>query len=591
MNPNIRLASIFVDELRRGGVQEVCIAPGSRSTPLALAFSAHPGFKIYLHLDERSAAFFALGLALGHRRPVALLCTSGSAAANFFPAIIEARMSRVPLLILTADRPHELRGSGANQTIDQVKLYGDQVLWSVDLPLPEEEMPELAQRNLRTLAARAIAIADGILKGPVHLNFPFRKPLEPDPGERLPEFDWRPDLRAHTRIVRGKPAPEAELLKELAEIIQNHERGVIVCGPRCPGDNFPKAVAAVARASGYPMIADPLSGMRFGCEEALGGYDAYLGDLELQERLLREVQVVLRFGSVPTSAALAGCLERVSPKYRIHIVEHGEWQDDTHRTNLFVQADPALTCEELLRLLPERKENEWGYRLREVERRYWETLAMELGAEGLTEGAVAVEILDALPVGGRLWVGNSLPVRHLDAYGKPGSKHVEVFGSRGASGIDGNISTALGVAACDPGRPLVAFVGDLTFYHDMNGLYALRKHNLQNVVIVLLNNNGGGIFQRLPVSRWEPPFEELFLTPHDLHFQAAAELYGMEYRLPKDRESLQRELRESLGKINGPRLIEIQTNSKDDLRRHREVMGAVIKTLKREIEYGELANG
>lgn len=232
---NTLWAETFVDELARGGLQAVVIAPGSRSTPLTLAFAAHPAIRHYLHLDERSAAFFALGLALATTRPVALLCTSGTAGANYFPAIIEARMSQVPLLVLTSDRPPELRHSGANQTIDQVKLYGDQVLWGVDVALPEADAPAVALRNLRTLAARALATAAGLPPGPVHLNFPFRKPLEP----ALPHTPaFAPAGPPHTRTLRGQLLPTPNQIAELAALINQHERGLIVCGPRCEG-GFP----------------------------------------------------------------------------------------------------------------------------------------------------------------------------------------------------------------------------------------------------------------------------------------------------------------------------------------------------------------
>jgi len=571
MNPNLTFSALIVDELARVGLREVCIAPGSRSTPLALAFAAHPAIRVYLHLDERSAAFFAMGLAMGSGRPAAVLCTSGSAAANFFPAIIEARMSRLPLLVLTADRPHELRGSGANQTIDQIKLYGDQVLWSVDLPLPEAGPSELVQRSLRALAARAYAVADGIVKGPVHLNFPFRKPLEPEPGEGLPEYGWEDSAPPQARLLRGQVAPDAGQARELGELIAAHRRGLIVCGPGCPGGDFPAAVSELARRSGYPLLADPLSGLRFGCAGSLGGYEAYMGRPELRERLLGDTELVLRFGGVPTSTALMNGLDALRPRHRLHIVEHGVWQDDTHRTDLFLQADPALACRALLAFLPEREESAWARRLQEAERRYWEALQAAGRERPMSDGLAAAETLAALPEGARLWAGNSLPVRHLDAYAPPSGRRIQVFGSRGASGIDGNISTALGVAACDPECPLAALVGDLTFYHDMNGLFALRRHNLGRVTIVLLNNNGGGIFRRLPVSAWDPPFEELFLTPHGLDFRYAAGLYGLEYRLAEDRAALRRALQERLG-AGTPGLVEVRTDSAADLHQHRELM-------------------
>ncbi len=269
------------------GLRHVVISPGSRSTPLTLAFDAHPEIEVFLHLDERSAGFFALGMALAIDAPVALVCTSGTAVANYLPAIIEANMSHVPLLVLTADRPPELRHSGANQTIDQVKIYGDQVLWSVDAPLPEKDAPDVVLRHLQTLAARAYATANGLRKGPVHVNFPFRKPLEPVDSEQLSVNSEQLSVSSEQSesgnrllITKGQLAPTRAQLGDLAETINRHERGLIVCGPRCPEGNFPAAVAGLSQISGYPILADPLSGVRWGRHVAgtavSGAYETYL---------------------------------------------------------------------------------------------------------------------------------------------------------------------------------------------------------------------------------------------------------------------------------------------------------------------------
>ena len=303
-NPSLLYAETLVHALAGAGLRDVCIAPGSRSTPLTLAFDAHPEIAVHLHLDERCASFYALGLALATERPVALVCTSGTAAVEFHPAVVEAEMSHLPLLVLTADRPPELRHSGANQTIDQVKMYGAHVLWAVDMGLPEADPPEVALRNLRTTAARALAVADGLVKGPVHLNLPFRKPLEPD-GAYNPVFG--PCVT--TRIHRGTIHPSLQQIDDLAALMAAHERGVIVCGPRCPGGDFPAAVAELARRSGYPIFADPLSGLRFGPHTAdapiIGCYETVLNG----DPGWGQPEVVIRFGAVPTSKWLNGWLD------------------------------------------------------------------------------------------------------------------------------------------------------------------------------------------------------------------------------------------------------------------------------------------
>lgn len=582
MNANLQVSQLFVDELARSGLREVCIAPGSRSTPLTLAFYNQPGIKVFMHLDERSAAFFALGLALANDRPVALVCTSGSAAANFFPAVVEARMARVPLLVLTADRPPELRGSGANQTIDQIKLYGDQVLLSADLPVPDQNTPELTLRHVRTLAARAFATANGLEKGPVHLNFPFRKPLEPVPGEPMP-VAGEPDRPPLAVIEHGLLLPTPEQLERLAGMITAQPHGIIVCGPRTPGGRFPEALVRLAQVAGYPILADPLSGLRYGPHTAsghvLGAQDALLsaGNAPWDQPGL-----VLRFGVVPTSAGLCSYLARSKPVHRILVAEHGGWSDDDHTTTWLLQAEPESVCNRLVERLAGRdthRDPTWLGQFQAVEAAAWERMQAKMDAEPLFDASALIQGLEALPEGGRLFVGNSLSVRHLDQFARPGLRRLEVYGSRGASGIDGNVSTALGLAAADPGRPALAVMGDLTFYHDLNGLQACSRHNL-NVTFLVLNNNGGGIFQRLPVQHLDPPFTEAFITPHGLTFAPAAGLYGLDYHLVNTRAELAAVLQQRFLPSAGMQrsaLIEVPCSIQSDLARQKHILQTLLQ--------------
>lgn len=563
-------AAILVEQLARCGLRAVCIAPGSRSTPLTLAFAHHPQIQVYLHLDERSAAFFALGMAQASQRPVALVCTSGTAAAEFHPAIVEAFQAEVPLLILTADRPPELRGSGANQTIDQVKMFGDHVLWAVDAPLPQPEAPALALRNLQTLASRAYAMAQGPQRGPVHMNLPFRKPLEPDQATALETYRQqaaeRPGLGT---IERGLIVPSPAQLDAVAATIRSHAQGLIVCGPSCPGGEFPAAVTALAAHTGYPILADPLSGVRFGPhvnEWVLGSYESFLANT-----FSEKAEVVLRFGAVPTSAPLNAYLDRIAPAHLIHVRESGVWADDSHRVTQFLAADAAMVCHELQEALPPRADTSWA--------ESWIATAQSTQTEqsqALTAPFIDASVIpilqEELPAHANLMVGNSLPVRHLDQFGAPTAKALSVYGNRGASGIDGLISTALGIAATDPTHHTVLLIGDVSFYHDMNGLLALRQHDLHNVTIVLLNNNGGGIFRRLPVQQFEPEFTHLFLTPHGLRFEHVAALYDLRYRSTTTGEDFRQALRESFA-APAPTLIEVQTNGVMDHERRREIMG------------------
>jgi 2-succinyl-5-enolpyruvyl-6-hydroxy-3-cyclohexene-1-carboxylate synthase len=561
MNSNLLLSDLFVDALAKGGLRHVCIAPGSRSTPLALAFAAHPDVQIHMQLDERSAGFFALGLALATDAPVATLCTSGSAAANFLPAIVEAHEAHVPLLVLTADRPPELRGSGANQTMDQLKLYGSHVLWFADMPLPEAETPALVQRHVHSMAARALATANGSPKGPVHLNFPFRKPLEPS----AQEVNARalPMVARFTRIDRGKLLPAESQVADLVEVIRRHERGVIVCGPRSAGDDIAQAVNALSQASGYPVFADALSGMRT-CAGVVTHYDLLL-DPKVAPDSSRAFtpEVVIRFGAVPTSQVLNDALARCNAQHRIHIAGNGAWADDDFRTTWQLHADPDAVCHQVAAVLDASRKRDWLQGWQDDEYRISQAAQDELNASAWFDMQAVNAVLAALPAGARLFAGNSLSVRHVDALAQAG-QDVELFGSRGVSGIDGNVSTALGIAAADAHRPTVALIGDITLIHDMNGLLPMKR--LPNATIVVVNNDGGGIFHRLPIAGIDPPFTELFLTPHGLRFEHAAGLHGLRYARAESREQLQAVLREQwrAGHDAPAQLIEVITDSRAD---------------------------
>ena len=398
-NPNIRDAKLFVDALMASGLTAVVISPGSRSTPLTLAFAAQDKIKIYRQLDERSAGFFALGLAVAADKPVALVCTSGTAVANYYPAIIEANMSQVPLLILTGDRPHELRHSGANQTIDQVNIFGSHVLWAVDMPIPQADAPDVALRNVVGTAVRAYTTANGLRKGPVHVNFPFRKPLEPVTSKQLSvnsnqtvsaTTDYRLPITDHGSLILTRSQQS-----HLADLINKHERGLIICGPRCPGGNFAQAVTGLSQISGYPILADALSGVRFGLHTngavICGGYETYL-----QPKTLRvsadqlpensnkplgfnaEPDVIIRFGAVPTSKWLNDYLGKITPAHRIHIRESGVWADDSHLTTLFLQVNAEQACYQIVQNVIPRLSSAWLNEVHGVETAVWQSVDKNL---------------------------------------------------------------------------------------------------------------------------------------------------------------------------------------------------------------------
>lgn len=543
-NPATLWGRTLADELAAGGLEAVCIAPGSRSTPLTVAFAEHPEIEVYSHLDERSGGFFALGRARRTGKPTALICTSGTAAANYHPAVIEANQARVPLLVLTADRPPELRDSGANQTIDQTKLYGDAVRWFAELPEPEAD--ERKVRSLRTTAARALAETGGPEPGPVHLNCPFRKPLEPTdlPGSV-------PEPFAETTAARGRDGPfvatdsgdlelEAEQVRPLAAALANAERPLIVAGPADPADLRalePEPVVDLAERVGAPILADPLSDLRFGAHvdsdgPIYGGYDAYASDIV-------DPDVVLRFGASPTSKPLRHALRDADARQFL-IDPAGAWREATFTATDLLTVRPgsvvAATLEALDHLEDESggsdTDGEWRARFDAAERRHWEVCDDARTAASLEgdpfEGAILVSVFERAPNRATIFVSNSMPVRDADRFGRPRSADLTVLSNRGASGIDGITSTALGAGSAAGDEPLVLVTGDLSFYHDSNGLLAIDRCGV-DATIVLLDNDGGGIFHKLPIEAFDPPFTDQFKTPHGLEFAALAELYGLEF--------------------------------------------------------------
>ncbi len=576
-NPSAVYANTFIDALVAAGLRRFCLAPGSRHTALVLALARHRGeVELFSHLDERSVAFFALGLAVATNEAAAVVCTSGSAAANLLPAIVEAKEARLPLIALTADRPHELRHSGANQTIDQVKLFGDFADFFVDAPLPEAQPAPLALRNLRGLAARAVDRANR-LRMVAHINLPFRKPFEPDPAD---EAARTIDRRRPTRFGGGRAPGWGELFA-LLEAMRGR-RGMIYFGHGSCRDEMERGAlrrgaAQLARATGWPVLAEFTSNMRGGDAagyKTLGAYESWLGSANLG---LDEVEVLIRFGAPPLCKAMGDFLARDQLRFHVHCAQLPVYSDDSHSLTHQVVFDPAQPPGEVPDITPAAGQRVWRERLEQADALACKTIAAEMDRGPWFDGAVVHDAIALSPAGGRVFAGNSLPVRHLDQFGRAGVEPPFAYANRGASGIDGNVSTALGIAAARPAAPMVALLGDITLYHDMNGLLAARRCNLP-ITIVLLNNDGGGIFQRLPIRDHEPHFSDYFVTAHGLDFAHAAALYGLEHRRVEDRAAFQRAFRDSLGSPT-PTLIEARTDAVADLRRRDEITRTVHEAL------------
>lgn len=562
------LLRAFADELARCGMTAVCTSPGSRSAPLVLTLAREPRLRCYSHLDERCAGFFALGLAKTIDQPVAVVCTSGTAAANLAPAVLEAREARVPLIVLTADRPPELRDIGAGQAIDQLKLYGSAAKWFFEVGTHEASPERL--RWIRQLACRAFWTAIEGRPGPVHLNFPLREPLivdEPlgeDDSGRAGGRPWvtrpRTDARPAPAVVRGL---EAEVVAR--------SRGIIVAGRSERSPALPAAVAGFAAASGYPILADPLSGARRG-PAAIAHYDALLREDAWAQS--HRPELVIRVGDLPTSKPLREWLAGLGDALQLSFDPEGAWHDPDAVSATHLTSDPAATLDELAGLLP-KPESGWLEDWSRADRAAAKAIAAALGEE-LSEPRVAAELGVRLPPWATVFVASSMPVRDVETFFPSREEPPRVLCNRGANGIDGVTSSAFGVAAAG-GGPVVLLIGDIALLHDLGGLAAARRLGL-SLTIVLLNNDGGGIFSFLPIAGEGDVFTDHVATPHGLDFAHAAAFFGIEHELVSEPHALREALDRSVA-ADGVQMIEVRTDRDANVELHRRIWQAVTAEL------------
>jgi 2-succinyl-5-enolpyruvyl-6-hydroxy-3-cyclohexene-1-carboxylate synthase len=557
-------ARAIVDALCDGGAAEAVVCPGSRSTPLAVAFATEQRLRVHSIVDERSGAFFALGAAKATRKPAIVLATSGTAGAHFYPAVLEAEASRVPIVALTADRPPELHGFGAPQTIVQQNLFGSHARFFADLGVPEGT-PE-AVRHVRAVVSAALARAFAVPRGPVHLNAPFREPLAPLRGAR-----GRADLLpAATHIVPGALVPEREAIEQAARELSRRPRGVIVCGPRDAHDDLRGAVRALSEATGYPVLAEAGSQIRFRMPDALAHYDALLKHEPLAKAARPDA--VVRIGGGLTSKTLQQWLD-ASGAWTLSLSEDGVLFDPGHSASLVICGDAAQACTEVARRVQPREPPLESLLLR-AERRARAVLQEAFEAEAtLSEPGTARALAAALPEDALLFVSSSMPVRDVDSWASDG--RARMLANRGVNGIDGIVATALGAAAATE-RPTAVLVGDLALLHDLSGLLAARRLGVP-LLVVIVNNDGGGIFQFLPIAEATGHFEELFATPHGLDFAHLAALCGSTFARPRTAAELRAQVRERIGR--GLHLLEIRTERVANVARHRELQRIVAAAL------------
>jgi len=542
-NRNTALASAMVDELARCGVRHAAIAPGSRSTPLALALHRAPVIEATPIVDERSAAFFALGAAQATGTPAVVVTTSGTAAANLHPAICEADQAAVPLLALTCDRPPELRGIGAGQTIDQLKLFGDAVRWFCEVGTHPADDDGLL--HFRSVACRAFWAARGDPRpGPVHLNVAWRDPLgpEPRPGEvtatsRL-ALEGREDGRPLTTVPPAPPPPAEPLVDAIANRVQRADRGLIVAG-RMPDATAAAAIATLAEAARYPIVAEPTSQLRMGSHDR----DLVVWAYEPIARAASEAlapELVVRFGDLPTCKPLRLWLLALEDTPHLVVDPAYGWNEPSRRAGAIVRADPAALAHAVAdRISPRRSSEGWARAWRAAADAAAAAIESELGSlDAPTEPGTHAALSRLYADGELVYTASSMPIRDQEAFLPSGAAEVRFLANRGANGIDGLVSSGIGAAAA-AGRPTWIVTGDLGLYHDMNGLAILRDLS-EPVRIVVLNNDGGGIFEFLPqaeqVGREE--FEALFGTPLGLDVERVARLYDLPFARVDDLSEL-----------------------------------------------------
>jgi 2-succinyl-5-enolpyruvyl-6-hydroxy-3-cyclohexene-1-carboxylate synthase len=572
-NPSHALALVVVDEFARHGITDAVLAPGSRSAALAMAFHDDPRIRLHVEIDERSAAFLAVGLARTTGMPAPVVVTSGSAVANLHPAVVEADTGLVPLLLLTADRPPELRATGANQAIDQLGIFGRAPRWSVELGVPEDRPG--SNPFWRASISRAVAESRGLSgpPGPVHLNLPFREPTVPltDDGRAAADgpfrssLDGRPGGRPWVAVDRApRHVPPAEL-QAFAGRIAATERGLVVVGQTSAR---PGPILDLARAAGWPVVAEPTSGARSG-ELAIAHADALLGHGGFARS--HTPDLVVRIGRTGLSRTVAGLLGAGVPQ--VLIDPDGAWHDPERAIADLLVADVGLTCATLAGLLGVDASSEWvdGWLVADAAARAAIDRVLD-GEARVSEPRTARDLAAALPDGAALVVASSMPVRDLDRFLAP-RDGLRVIANRGASGIDGTVSTVLGVALAHPG-PTVGLVGDLALLHDSNGFLLAPDADRVDATFVVVDNDGGGIFSFLPQAGFPGSFERVFGTPHGRDLADLARFHRLAYSCVEVAAELPDAVTGAIA-AGGAQLVHVRTDRAANVSLHRRVAAEV----------------
>ncbi len=569
---------LIVEELVRNGIDYFIISPGSRSTPLTVAVARNPRASHIICIDERAAAFHAIGYARATTNPAVLICTSGTAAANYFPAVIEAATDNLPLIILSADRPPELRHTGANQTINQVNLYGSYPTWQFDLPCPTAEInPHVVLTTIDLAVSRARQLPCGV----VHLNCMFREPLVPtNDAVEIPASltDWQDRNRVYTKYATQIDTTTVSEIQELvAHIIKPTIRGVLIVGQLKEPSSY-QWVVQLAERLNWAVFVDIQSGLRL--RRDLPNLIHYFDRLLLTDKAieLESIDTVIQIGSRIVSAGLLKWLAKYPPTNYVMVLDNGDRDDPNHQVMLRIESDIALFCQQLLNNGFQRPPSEWVQQLRSTSHSIGLIVADFLNEkETITEPWVARTVSELIPAYHGLWIANSMPIRDLDMYGSEYTNNPRIGANRGTSGIEGSIAAATGFAV-GLADPVTAIVGDLSALHDLNS-FALLSQSSYPVIVVVINNDGGGIFSFLPVAKSTDVFEHYFGTPHGLNFSHAAAMFGLKYYHPQTQTEFIDHYTQSLTN-NQSAIIEVTTDRQANWQLHQDLQQIIQQQLK-----------
>jgi len=573
-NINHCWGSLIIEELSRLGVDYFCVAPGSRSSPLVIALAQNKKVKSFVHFDERGLAFHAMGYSAAAKKPAVLICTSGTAAANFFPAVIEASKKKLPLIVITADRPPELRQTGAVQTIDQVGIFGKYTQWATDMPCPDTKIdPQFVLTTIDQAWYQAMRN-----HGVVHINCMFRQPLTlVKTADDLKTYTkplnrWSQSQTPYTDYVTGFESVISSPKKIIARL-DAIKSGVIVVG-KIAGDNEAQLVLSLSEKLGWPIFADVASGLRLGHNHP--NLIHYFDLLLSSEKLINHLSFdgVLHLGGRMTSSRYYDFIQKQNPAEYMMVINHALRNDPNHQVTLRIEASVSNFIQTTIRFIKSRKDSTALKTLSKSNKSTDKVIDCFLAEdERLSEPCVARLISQLIPEGKGLFLSNSMPIRDMGNYADLKGKVVSVNGNRGASGIDGLIASAAGYAR-GLGRPVTLMIGDLAALHDLNSLAMLRDLPVP-LTIVLLNNGGGGIFSFLPVAEFKEGFEKFWGVPHPYTLAAAASMFELNYSQPMELGQFKKAYIQSLNS-NSSTIIEVITSREENLKTHQALSKAIL---------------